>query len=124
MARSFQEATLPMFISPAYAQAAGAAQPGGAAAIIMQMAPLLVIFVGFYFLIIRPQQRRAKAHRDLLMAVKKGDQVVTGGGLLGKVTRVEEDAVEVELAPNIRVRALKSTLSSVTTPGAAKPAND
>ncbi|TVV74571.1 preprotein translocase subunit YajC [Sphingomonas solaris] len=113
-----------MFISPAYAQAAGATPPGGATAIIMQMAPLLLIFVGFYFLIIRPQQKRAKAHRDLLMAVKKGDQVITGGGLLGKVTRVEEDAVEVELAPNVRVRALKSTLTDVTGTGTAKPAND
>lgn len=113
-----------MFITPAFAQAAGAAQPGGATAIIMQMAPLLLIFVGFYFLIIRPQQKRAKAHRDLLMAVKKGDQVVTGGGLLGKVTRVEDDAVEVELAPNVRVRALKSTLTDVTGVGTSKPAND
>lgn len=113
-----------MFITPAFAQTAGAAQPGGAAAIIMQMAPLLLIFVGFYFLILRPQQQRAKTHRAAILAVKKGDQVITGGGLLGKVTRVEEDAVEVELAPNVRVRALKSTLTDVTGVGTAKPAND
>ncbi|WP_156679063.1 preprotein translocase subunit YajC [Sphingomonas profundi] len=113
-----------MFITPAFAQAAGAAQPGGFSAIIMQMAPLLLIFVGFYFLILRPQQQRAKAHREKLLAVKKGDQVVTGGGLLGKVTRVEEDAVEVELAPNVRVKALKSTLSDVSGVGTSKPAND
>ena len=114
-----------MFTTPAFAQAAaGAAPQNSAVAVIMQMAPLLLIFVGFYFLIIRPQQKRAKAHRDLLMAVKKGDQVVTGGGLLGKITRVEEDAVEVELAPNVRVRALKSTLTDVVGVGTAKPAND
>ena len=113
-----------MFITPAFAQAAGTAQPGGVAATIMQMAPLLFIFIGFYFLILRPQQTRAKAHRAQIAAVKKGDQVVTGGGLLGKVTRVDADAVEVELAPNVRVRALKSTLSEVSGVGTSKPAND
>jgi preprotein translocase subunit YajC len=122
-ASRFQEASIFMFITPAFAQA-GTAQPGGLAATIGTFAPMLLIFVGFYFLIMRPQQQRAKAHRAKLDAVRKGDQVVTGGGLLGKVTRVEDDAIEVELAPNVRVRALKSTLSDVTGVGTSKPAND
>ena len=85
------------------------------------MAPLLLIFVIFYFLLIRPQQRRLKAHQALIASVKKSDTVVTGGGLVGKVTRVDEAEVEVELAPNVRVKALKATLTEVR---GAKPAND
>jgi preprotein translocase subunit YajC len=109
-----------MFASPAHAQAAGEAAPGGAA-IFVQMVPLVLIFVVFYFLLIRPQQKRMKEQRETIDAVKKGDQVVTGGGLIGRVTRVDDAEVEVELAPNIRVRAVKATLSDVR---GAKPAND
>ena len=112
-----------MFITSAYAQTAGT-QPSGTAAFLAQSLPLVLIFVIFYVLLIRPQQQAAKKHKAKVEAVKKGDQVVTGGGLLGKVTRVEEDAVEVELAPNVRVRALKSTLSDVSGVGTSKPAND
>ncbi len=111
-----------MFSSPAFAQAAGGAAPSaGGAGFLIQMAPLLLIFVVFYFLLIRPQQKRAKEHRALLDAVKKGDQVVTAGGVLGKVTKVEEGEVEVEIAANVRIRVIKATLSDVRT---AKPAND
>jgi preprotein translocase subunit YajC len=115
-----------MFASPAFAQAANgtAAASGGAAAIFVQMAPLLLIFVIFYFLLIRPQAKRAKEHRATIDAVKKGDTVVTGGGLVGKITRVDESEVEIELAPNVRVRAVKGTLSDVRPLGGAKPAND
>jgi preprotein translocase subunit YajC len=113
----------PMFASPAYAQAAGAAAPGGAA-IFMQMVPLVLIFVVFYFLLIRPQQKRMKEQRATIDAVKKGDQVVTGGGLIGRVTRVDETEVEIELATNVKVRAIKSTLTDVRPTGGAKPAND
>lgn len=112
-----------MFASPAYAQAAGAAAPGGAA-IFMQMAPLVLIFIVFYFLLIRPQQKRMKDQRATIDAVKKGDTVVTGGGLVGRVTRVDETEVEIELAPNVRVRAVKSTLADVRSAAGAKPAND
>lgn len=108
-----------MFISPAYAQTA--AGPSGGQAAILQFLPLIFIFVIFYFLLIRPQQRRMKEHRSMIDAVKKGDTVVTGGGLIGKVTRVQDAEVEIELGPNVKVRALKSTLSSV---GAATAAND
>lgn len=89
----------------------------------MQIVPLVFIFVIFYFLLIRPQQKRAKEHRTLIEAVKKGDTVVTGGGLVGKVTKVDEQEVEVEIAANVRVRVVKSTLADVRQVG-ARPAND
>ena len=110
-----------MFISEAYAQPAGAGDP--TTGLIMQIAPLILIFVVFYFLLIRPQQKRAKEHQAKIEAVGKNDEVVTGGGLMGKVTKVADDHVEVELAPNVRVKALKSTLADVKS-RTAKPAND
>ena len=91
---------------------------------ILGLAPLVLIFVAFYFLMIRPQQKRMKDLQNAVNAVKKGDQVVTGGGLIGKVTKVDENEVEVELAPNVKVRAIKATLTSVVPAGGAKPAND
>lgn len=112
-----------MFATPAYAQAAGGA-PGNGAAMFVQFLPLVFIFVIFYFLLIRPQQKRMKDHRALIESVKKGDTVVTGGGLIGKVTRVDETEVEIELAANTRVRAVRSTLTDVRPLGSAKPAND
>lgn len=114
-----------MFATPAYAQAAGsAAAPGGATAFFVQMMPLVLIFVIFWFLLIRPQQQRMKQHRAMIEAVKKGDSVVTGGGLIGKVTKVEGDTVEVEIATGVKVKAVKSTLTDVTPLGGSKPAND
>ena len=114
-----------MLISPAYAQAAtgAAGQGGGALGGILGLAPLFLVFIVFYVLMIRPQQRRMKALQAAVAAVKKGDSVVTAGGLLGKVTRVEDNTVEVEIAPNVRVRVVKATLAEVTAPG-GKPAND
>lgn len=112
-----------MFISPAYAQAAGAA-PSSTTAFLFQMVPLLLIFVIFYVLMIRPQQTAMKKHKEKLGAVKKGDNVITGGGLVGKVTRVEDDQVEVEIATGVKVKAIKSTLTDVMPLGGAKPAND
>jgi preprotein translocase subunit YajC len=114
-----------MFASPAYAQAAGsAASSSGGAAFFVQMAPLLLIFVIFYFLLIRPQQKRMKDHQAKIGAVKKGDTVITGGGLVGKATRVDDAHVEVEIAPNVKVKVVKATLSDVETAGSSKPAND
>jgi preprotein translocase subunit YajC len=112
----------PVFISPAYAQAAGSAQASGAAGF-LSIAPLFLVFIAFYFLMIRPQQRRMKALQNAVAAVKKGDSVVTAGGLIGKVTKVEDAFVEVEIAPNTRVKVVKATLAEVT-PLGAKPAND
>ncbi|OJY68100.1 MAG: preprotein translocase subunit YajC [Sphingobium sp. 66-54] len=112
-----------MFTNLALAQAAPAAGSSGAG-MVMQFVPLLLIFAVFYFLLIRPQQQAAKRHRAKIDAVKKGDQVVTGGGLVGKVVRVDEGYVDVELAQGIKVKAVKGTLSDVIDPMTAKPAND
>jgi len=112
-----------MFISEAYAQAAGAG--GGMDGLLSNIAPLILIFVVFYFLLIRPQQRRAREHREMLASVRRGDQVVTGGGFLGKVTKVLNDnEIEIELAEGMRVRALKGTLQNIVSRGepAAKEA--
>lgn len=114
-----------MLIPQAYAQVAGGAAPADSSgmAVFIQMAPLVLIFVAFYFLMIRPQQRRMKELRNSVEAVKKGDSVVTAGGIAGKVTKVEDRFVEVEIAPTVKVRVVKSTLAEVTTLG-SKPAND
>ena len=109
-----------MFISEAYAQGAGGGFGGDS---IMQFAPLILIFVVFYFLLIRPQQRRMKQHQATIAAVQKGDQVITAGGIRGKVTKVADDEVEVEIAQGIKVRIVKSTLSHVLDKN-SKPAND
>ena len=105
------------------AAAAGAADAGSASAFLIGILPWLLIFVIFYLLMIRPQQRRAKEHAAQIAAVKKGDEVVTGGGLRGRVTKVSDAEVEVEIAQGVKVRAVKTTLSQVLQP-AAKPAND
>ncbi len=111
-----------MFSSPAYAQT-GAAASGGLSAILVQFAPLLLIFVIFYFLLIRPQSRRMKEHRDMISAVKRNDTAVTSGGLIGKVTKVDEAEIELEVAPGTKVRVVKTMLAEVR-PHGAKPAND
>ncbi|MER5170195.1 preprotein translocase subunit YajC [Thioclava sp. GXIMD2076] len=101
-----------MFATPAYAQAAGAA-PGGMAAL-GQFLPLILIFVIMYFLLIRPQQKKAKQHRQMVEALRRGDEVVTQGGIMGKVTNVREDGtVEVEIAAGVKVRVVKSTIGQV-----------
>lgn len=113
-----------MFAPPAFAQATGAAAPGGAFASFAGMVPLLLIFVIFWFFLFRPQQKQLKAHRAKVDAVKKGDNVVTGGGLIGRCTKVEGDIIEVEIANGVKVKVVKSTLSDVSALVPAKPAND
>ncbi len=105
------------------AAAAGAGQPGGMSAMLIGILPWVLIFVIFYVLLIRPQQKRAKEHQAEIASVKKGDEVVTGGGLRGRVTKVSDAEVEVEIAQGVKVRAVKSTLAQVVKPN-AKPAND
>ena len=102
---------------------AAAAQPSAGAAFFMNIMPLLLIFVIFWFLLIRPQQKRMKEHQAELGAIQKGDKVVTGGGLIGKVTKVSDDELEVELAQGVRVTAVRHMISTVIRPN-AKPAND
>ena len=110
-----------MFISPAFAQDAAA---GGAAGMLMQCAPLLLIFGVFYFILIRPQQKKLREHRDMLSQLKRGDRVVTGGGLVAKITNVKEgsDEIEAEIAPNVRVTLVRTTIGSVIRPQAANDA--
>lgn len=100
-----------------------AAGGAGGSAFLVQLFPLLLIFVVFYLFLIRPQQKRAKEHEAKISAVQKNDEVVTAGGLMGKVTRVADDYVEVEIAPNVRVKAVKSTIANVQSRG-TKAAND
>ncbi|MCV2880907.1 preprotein translocase subunit YajC [Actibacterium sp. XHP0104] len=98
-----------MFATPAYAQAAGGA--GGA---LTSFAPLLLIFAIMYFLMIRPQQKKMKEHKAMVEALRRGDQIVTAGGLIGKVSKVKDDTeVEVELAEGVKVRVVRSTIAQV-----------
>lgn len=86
-------------------------------AFIVQFIPLILIFAVFYFLLIRPQQRRAKMHRDMVSAMQRGDKVVTAGGLRAKVVKVvNETDVELEISPNVNVVVLKATVSDVVKP--------
>ena len=95
----------------------------GTVGLLMGIAPWLLIFVIFYFLMIRPQQRRVKEHQATIAGVKKGDDVVTGGGIRGRVTKVSDDEAEVEIAQGVKIRVVKSTISQVLS-STAKPAND
>ncbi len=107
-----------MFVTPAYAQAAAP----GAFDYLGGMLPILLIIPIFYFLIIRPQQRRTKQHQQMLTAISRGDTIVTGGGLIGKVIRVKDDnELEVELAENFRVKVVRSMVADVRSKPA--PAN-
>jgi preprotein translocase subunit YajC len=111
-----------MFISPAYAQASGGA-PSGGAAFFVQMAPLLLIFVIFYFLLIRPQQKRMKAHQAMIASAKPRDTVITNGGLVGKVTKVDDNELEIEIAQGVKVRVVRTMLADIR-PYGSNAAND
>jgi len=103
---------MPMFVTPAFAQAAGSAS-GGAAAF-AQFLPIVLIFVIFYFLLIRPQQKKMKDHRAMVEALRRGDQVVTSGGIVAKVSKVQDDGmVEVEIADGVKVKVVKHTITQV-----------
>jgi preprotein translocase subunit YajC len=100
-----------MWISPAYAQAAGGGFGGFD---IVSLAPLVLIFVVFYFLLIRPQQQKMKQHRTMLSAIRRNDRVLTGGGIIGTVTKVVSDTeVIVEIAEGVRVRMARGTIAEV-----------
>ena len=115
-----------MFISPAFAQSATDAAAGPS--IWVQLLPFVAIMAIMYFLVIRPQQQRLKAHQALLASVKRGDVVVTSGGIIGKVVKVlENDEVMVEIADDVRIRVVKSTIADIrskTEPVEAKSASD
>jgi preprotein translocase subunit YajC len=98
-----------MFVTPAFAQTAG-----GAASAFTSFVPLILIFAIMYFLLIRPQQKRQKEHKAMIEALRRGDEVLTNGGIIGKVVKVREDGqIEVEIADNVRVRVLRSMVAQV-----------
>jgi preprotein translocase subunit YajC len=99
-----------MFVTPAFAQAAG----GGAGAAFTSFVPLILIFGIMYFLLIRPQQKKLKEHKAMVEALRRGDQVLTQGGIVGKVTHVNEDGtVVVEIADGVKVKVVKQTIVQV-----------
>ncbi len=101
-----------MFASPAFAQAAG--ESGGAGILGSMLIPMVLVFGIMYLLIIRPQQKQMKTHKAMIEALRRGDQVVTAGGIVGKVAKVQEDGiVEVEIADNVKVKVLRNTITSV-----------
>jgi preprotein translocase subunit YajC len=114
-----------MFATPAHAQAlGGVAAAGGPQEMLIQFLPLIGLVVLFYFLMIRPQQRRAKQHQAMLAAIKRNDTVVLNSGVIGKVVRVEDAEVGVEIATGVTVKVRKVMISEVQTRGAPAPAND
>lgn len=104
-----------MFATPAFAQTVAGASAGGMQAMLIQFAPLIGLFALFYFLMIRPQQKRMKAHQDMLSALKRNDVVVLPSGVIGKVVRVEDAEVGVEIAQGVTVKVVKGMITSVRT---------
>ncbi|MFT6071700.1 MAG: preprotein translocase subunit YajC [Alphaproteobacteria bacterium] len=99
-----------MFTSSAYAQSASAIASDPTITFIV---PMLLVFGIFYFLVIRPQQKKAKEHQEKITTAKKGDKVVTGGGIEGVIAHVREDVYEIEIAPNVRIKVRKNTLIDI-----------
>jgi preprotein translocase subunit YajC len=117
---------MPMLISAAYAQGTGLTGIFDNQSALIQFLPLVLIFVVFYFLLIRPQQKKTRDHKTMLDALRRGDRVVTGGGIIGTVARAENpEEVTVDIADNVRVRVVRSTITSVLAkpdPAAAREA--
>ena len=105
-----------MLISPAFAQAAGAAQENT----FLTFLPMLAIFVVFYFLLIRPQQKKQKEARAMLEALEKGNEVVTAGGMLGRIVKLDEQYVTVEVAPSVQVVVQRGAISQLLPKGTLK----
>ena len=97
-----------MFATPAYAQSVGGAGSG-----LTSFIPLILIFAIMYFLMIRPQQKKIKEHRSMVDALRRGDQVVTQGGIIGKVTKVKDGEAEIEIAQGVKVRVVQNTIQTV-----------
>ena len=110
-----------MFVSQAWAQAASGGQPEGMG--LLQIAPFVLMFVVLYFLMIRPQAKRAKEHKNMLAALQKGDEVVAGGGVLGKVTKVGETYVSLEIAPNTEIQVQRPSIQLVLPKGTIRKAD-
>jgi preprotein translocase subunit YajC len=106
-----------VLISPAYAQAAGGF-PGGD--LMTSILPMVAIFAVFYFLLIRPQQKRAKETKAMLSALQKGDEVVTAGGIVGKISKITDQYAAVEIAPNVEISVQRSAISQLLPKGTIK----
>lgn len=103
-----------MIVTPAFAQGAGA----GGSDMLVSLLPFVLIFVIMYFLILRPQQKRSKQHQEMVKNMRRGDSVVTSGGLFGKITKVvDENEIEVEVADGVRVRQMRSMIAEVRSKG-------
>jgi preprotein translocase subunit YajC len=112
---------LPVFISSAFAQTAPAAAAGGdMQSSLMSMLPLVLMFVVLYFVMIRPQMKKQKEHRAMIDALAKGDEVVTGGGLLGKVTKLSESTVSLEVASGVEIQIQRSAVVQILPKGSVK----
>ena len=110
-----------MLFTPAFAQAAGAA--GDTNSMLMSLLPFALIFVIMYFLILKPQQKKLKDHQELVKNIRRGDTIVTNGGMVGKVTKVvDDDQVEIEIADGVKIRQMRQMVSGVRTKG--EPAKD
>ena len=110
--------SLSFFISDAMADAAGAAQTPQSS--IMGFLPLIIIFALFYFMLIRPQTKRAKEHKQMVASVQKGDEIVTNGGVLGKITDVGENFITLEIADNVQVKMQRTAIASLLPKGTYK----
>ncbi|MDP3592204.1 preprotein translocase subunit YajC [Phenylobacterium sp.] len=113
-----------MFATPAFAQTAGAAAGGGPQDMLIQFLPLVGLVVLFYFLMIRPQQRRMKLHQAMITNLKRNDTVVLNSGVIGKVVRVEDKEVGLEIAQGVTIKVVKGMISEVRVRGEPAPAND
>ena len=105
-----------MLISPAYAQAAGAAQENT----LLTFLPMVAIFIVFYFLLIRPQQKKQKEARAMLESLEKGNEVVTAGGILGRIVKLDEQYATVEVAPNVQMTVQRGSISQLLPKGTLK----
>ena len=115
------------FATPAMAQtttAAGSAASGGGASALIQFLPIFGLMVLFYFLMIRPQQRRMKQHQEMVSGLKRGDTVVLNSGVIGKVSKVEDAEVQIEIAQGVNVKVVKAMISEVRSRSEPAPAND
>jgi preprotein translocase subunit YajC len=107
-----------MFVTPAHAQGLQSLFGGDGSSMVMSLMPLILIIVIMYFLVLRPQQRRVKQHQDMVKALRRGDTVITNGGMLGKVTKVvDDDYIEVEIADGVRVRQMRGMVTEVRAKG-------
>jgi preprotein translocase subunit YajC len=107
-----------MFVTPAFAQGSLLGGAGGEGGMLMSLLPFVLIFVIMYFLILRPQQKRVKSHQEMVKNVRRGDTVITNGGLIGKVTKVvDDDQIEIEVADGVRIRQMRQMVSDVRAKG-------